>query len=170
MVPKSVSILACQILINLRCVSSSTPLVLALCTWRDRRCRRRYSRCCLEEDRRETSDQGNYWDQFRLWMRVWIRGWVSHGVLSVFFFLQHRKHPDDRWSGEGPFPFPTDFHDISGKIFTLYFIHRCLWFQAAELVTLNLSDYENNMRSVRLYLEERLKVSFCSDKEKCFHC
>lgn len=32
--------------------------------------------------------------------------------------------------------------------------------KAAELVTLNLSDYENNMRSVRLYLEERLKAVF----------
>lgn len=49
-----------------------------------------------------------------------------------------------------------------------FVIDHCLCFQAAELVTLNLSDYENNMRSVRLYLEERLKVSFYLKIKKMF--
>uniref|UniRef100_A0A3Q3GS97 Selenocysteine lyase n=1 Tax=Labrus bergylta TaxID=56723 RepID=A0A3Q3GS97_9LABR len=39
--------------------------------------------------------------------------------------------------------------------------------KAAELVTANLSDYESHMRSIKLYLEERLKAVF---KDKiCFN-
>ncbi len=40
-------------------ISSSMPLGLVLCMWRAPRQKHLCIRCCLEEDRRETSDQGN---------------------------------------------------------------------------------------------------------------
>lgn len=136
-------------------VSSSTPLGLVLCTsmalGRERRC----FRCCLEEDRRGTSDQGK---KLRCLTSGWInkepiKAWMkgqdqssAHLNVRVWFFLslcvlQHRKHTNDCRSGKGMFPaFSVWVCTLTLHWWTTYFDFTQTSYTRSELMAISMAN------------------------------
>lgn len=152
--------------------SSFMALESVLCSWMILEPQPQFTLCFLEEDKSATSGQGMTW--FIVWCGFMYGWWIIEQnsnkyvtdseintvVISLFF----RTENTAMIAGLGKVKL-TQYKVCClymWKNKNQYFFLFFFWVKAAELVSLNLAEYEAHFLDIRCYLEQKLLVSLVS--------